>query len=374
MWSAAEDVALRIAVQRYGRRWRKIAANVPALSARTPHAMRQYWDAHSHAPPPTFVVQPVSQLSTHAVSWPPFPGSKRDRKGGRPWSFFVGESCLSRRAPTARQSLLLSNWGLMDVSPVMLLCNLQRAEAIVRSYLLRLRRPCSSSALQSTHIGLSRLRRLGAVYAARDTCHTLTSSNSNLYWALLPGRPGAFLDPSALASFMGMGRSGRYAIARRLIPSDYTLSYCIAESVHARLAKYCASSAMQLAGASLSSIGSLYSGAFDALAEGFSDNGVYLARLFAAESNSTNRQVLMASYHYQYLFYTAQKSCSGQLQRRWEYSHGTLHGSMSATPCKNMAIHRTCVIKYPTAKWVENQTVQRPVAPLCKIKRAATNC
>ena len=287
-----------------------IVLRVPELSGRSAQSLRHYWNSRPIAVMPTPTAQPPLTPNTVVFAWPPFPAPKRDRRGGRPWSFFVDESCLSPRPPTQRQHTLLQNWGLLGPSPIILLCNLQRAESIAKSYLVRLGSTGTNRELLDTFLGLPLMRRLGAIYTGADVCHTLTSSNSNLYWVLLPGRSGAFLGPAALASFMGMGRRGCYTTARRLISSDYTLSYCIAESVHARLANYCAMSAVVLAGSALSTIGSLYSGAFDALAEGFVSVGTPLSRLFAAERDVTKQKVLRASYAYLHIYSSAMDAAS----------------------------------------------------------------
>ena len=79
--------------------------------------------------------------------------------------------------------------------------------------------------------------------------------------------------------------------ASRIVKSDYVLSFFIAAPVHLRMSAFVAQSAVLLCSFPLWSVGSLYSGAFDALSEGFVVSGHSLQRVFAAECDSRKRDV-----------------------------------------------------------------------------------
>ena len=133
-WSAREDRALLEAVQQYGRRWSRILSAVDSLSGRTSEGLRRRWSRLSHVSDSVPVsAQPVIAITPDIV--PSLPPPRRDRTGGRPWAYFVDASSLSSRSPSPRQRVLLHNWGLMLTPDTKLLCNLQRAESIVRRHL-----------------------------------------------------------------------------------------------------------------------------------------------------------------------------------------------------------------------------------------------
>ena len=73
MWSAAEDSALCIAVQRYGRRWQMIVLRAPELSGRSAQSLRHYWNSRPTAVMPTPTAQPPLIPSSVVFAWPPFP-------------------------------------------------------------------------------------------------------------------------------------------------------------------------------------------------------------------------------------------------------------------------------------------------------------
>ena len=175
-----------------------------------------------------------------------------------------------------------------------------------RRYFERIGFEDAGEALCSEPLSEGDLLSVGMVYRPGEVCHTLTSSNANLYWLRSPDRVG-FLPPTVIASFMGMGRRGVFPTARRLIRSDYTLNYCLAESVHYRVAHYCAAFALdQCSG--LHTIGSLYSGAFDALAHGFASAGTLLSSRFQSEQDPLKRSVLEASSGTEVIYSTVEEA------------------------------------------------------------------
>ena len=141
MWSEAEDSALRAAVGRFGHRW-SVIVNSGVLPARSCQALRLRWLWMS--PQPMALLPPslgsVFNDTPTVLDWLPIPRVVRSRSCGRPWDYYVGGGgggrVLSTRSPTERQSLLLSLWGL-DVMGPKVLCNLSRAEVVVRRHLSR---------------------------------------------------------------------------------------------------------------------------------------------------------------------------------------------------------------------------------------------
>ena len=207
-------------------------------------------------------------------------------------------------APHRRIPLkLLHCWGLLDPCDTKMMCDLNRAEAVVRRHFSSLGVTAENMNHERTTrmLGLPRLIDLGAVYFGGQACHTLTSASSNLYWVVLPGGSRGCLSPIAVANFMGMG-ARPVSAARRVVKSDYVLSSFIADSEHLRMSAFVAHTAVTLSPCPLRTVGSLYSGAFDALSEGCVVSGQPLRRVFAAECDSRKKDVLRAAYPYHRLF------------------------------------------------------------------------
>ena len=243
------------------------------------------------------------------VSTEPLPGfvsPGRSRSGGRPWDFYVCNETQGTRRPTSRQACLLEAIGILDGAPHKLLCNLQRAESILTKY--HRERGVSpdelNEAVLNTRVSDSLRASLSLCYATGETCHTMTSGNSNLYWACVPNRRSEFLTPSEVAGFMGQSRRQEYLAARSLVAGDYRLTGMLAESVHGRMAWHCAQVVLSHH-PTVATVGSLYSGAFDALATGFIAAGHPLTRLFVAECDEIKMSVLRATYSPEHCFASA---------------------------------------------------------------------
>ena len=295
-WSASDDQALVDAVRVHGHQWSVVG---PALG-RTGSAVRGRWRVVSGR----LVAHPTLAAVAGAVSpaWVSTGGPlvsrrspSRDRRGGRPWDRVISRGHSGGRRPTFTQSQWLHNWGLLVPQPVWCLCNLARAVSI-----LCRRVPQGRVRAARTRVPWDDLVAWGMVYLQGDACHTMTSSIANMYWVCGPTRAG-FCTPAEVARFMGFdSRGGVFVSARRIIPSDYRLNYCLAESVHRLTAMHAGQSALSRVppGTSLRTVGSLYSGCFDELASGFVYVGVPLYRVFAAECDQDKRAVLQASFGY----------------------------------------------------------------------------
>ena len=301
-WTAAEDALLASAVAVHGVRWRRVAA---ALHGRTAVATRLRWlrtaavarptadSSHSPAASPSVTTSPP------ASSWPTYAyRTKRDQTGGRPWDFYIRKMPCSGRQPTTRQATLLRMWRLDQPRSRPFLCNLHRAERLVRDYLERQGVPRHElrEALLSTQLSVAQSDELGLAYWPGDVLHTITRSNSNLFWTCAPGGRRGFLTSPELASLMGLGRQGAVPAARRAGVKAYRLNGWLADSVPHRLAAHCAQIATESASPGEEwCVGSLFSGTFDALAEGFRASKVTTRRTFAAESDELRAEVLSAA-------------------------------------------------------------------------------
>ena len=82
----------------------------------------------------------------------------------------------------------LLRWRLNEPGDRMLLCNLHRAESIVKRWLARNGR---DAAVRDVQLSSQERDELNLVYRPGDVCNTLTSSASNLYYVSSPhGRAG----------------------------------------------------------------------------------------------------------------------------------------------------------------------------------------
>ena len=96
--------------------------------------------------------------------------------------------CMKAVARASGKRALIQAWHLDEPGDQILLCNLHRAESIVKRWLAR-----QGRVTNVRHVQLSMQERdnLGLVYRPGDVCHTLTSSASNLYYISSPdGRAG----------------------------------------------------------------------------------------------------------------------------------------------------------------------------------------
>ena len=225
----------------------------------------------SIALPPTPLSNGLPRLQASAAQWRPYHRDTRDRTGGRPWEYFVSCSMTRTRVPSDRQWSLIKNWCLDNPTERLLLCNLGRAEGIMRRR-LRKSKPSNltvNEAVRQTQLTPTERDALHLAYHPGEVCHTMTSSNANLYWVCGSGCKQGFLLRQELSSFMGMDCFANLsALHLHKIPDSIASSW-IAESVHRRMATHCAEvSLSMIPQKSRYDIGSLYSGGFDALAHG----------------------------------------------------------------------------------------------------------
>ena len=286
-WTDCQCRALLGAVNLHGCRWALIARLrlVPGFDTARPLRLKYAHLRQTFVSPPP-VVSPPSSLeacyqSGRSLAWPSPPRSRHAR---RPWPYFIRSRGTSRQ-PTTSQSALISRLRLTDAGEhPLLVCDLKRA----REHLRR-RHPGGP-------VSLAERDRLGLVTYPGTTCLTLTSDHSCQLW--LGGSragPGRFISPSELASFMGMDtRGGPYRAAARLL-KERTLCRFLCESVPRSMGLCAARLCSHLLDcSSLPTVGSLYSGAFDALGAACQD--VFSARLsFVAETCAKKRAVLKQS-------------------------------------------------------------------------------
>jgi len=190
------------------------------------------------------------------------------------------------------------------------MCNLHRAESIVRRYIVSLSLDeCTNQSLLSMQLTPALRDSLKLVYYPGDGCHTLTSTISNLYW--IGGSCGrcGFATRAEVAGFMGHSQMRALAPLSRFVSSDYMANQWLAESVHGRMAAECARLALDhLAPRPHWTAGSLYSGAFDALITGFVDCGVRIERVFAADVVPEKLRVLSSAFSPHMCFTTAHEA------------------------------------------------------------------
>ena len=150
-WSQSEDEELCCLVRAYGCHWSAIARS-GSLSRRSAPSLRARWNALLPAPPlvevPPASQQPALQdLSVPGVvlALPPNQGRALSRcsSSGRPWDFIVrhsrGVGGVGSAILTGRRRRLICLWRLAEARPGddLLLCDLHRAESIVREHLRR---------------------------------------------------------------------------------------------------------------------------------------------------------------------------------------------------------------------------------------------
>ena len=312
VWSKSDDDVLHEAVSSFGQQWSKVARQ-DGLAGRSVKSVRHRWlrismQERSIALPPTPLSNGLPRLQASAAQWRPYHRDTRDRTGGRPWEYFVSCSMTRTRVPSDRQWSLIKNWCLDNPTERLLLCNLGRAEGIMRRR-LRKSKPSNltvNEAVRQTQLTPTERDALHLAYHPGEVCHTMTSSNANLYWVCGSGCKQGFLLRQELASFMGMDCFANLpALHLHKIPDSIASSW-IAESVHRRMATHCAEvSLSMIPQKSHYDIGSLYSGGFDALAMGFSAAGARVRRIFAAELNKRKAAVLRTNFGYWHIFRTA---------------------------------------------------------------------
>jgi len=144
--------------------------------------------ADAHAAAELIVRGPTQSFEWHSTAAVRGRGGRRTRASGRPWEYHVSSKNAPSREPSPRQQDLIRMWRLDEPGDRVLLCNLHRAEAIVKRWLARNGRDV---AVRDAQLSVEERDELKLVYRPGDVCHTLTSSASNLYYISSPdGRSG----------------------------------------------------------------------------------------------------------------------------------------------------------------------------------------
>ena len=312
-WLEDEDRLLHKAVACYGHQWAEMKT-LGILPGRSSSALRFRWLSISNTERSFVIPTPpcdniLPRMSSSSAPWRSYQHREvRDKTGGRPWDYYVSRTRVREREPSSRQWQLLKLWCLDNPNERLLLCNLGRAEGIMRRWLKRNKsaEATVNEAVLSTQLTPARRDELRLAYKPGEVCHTMTSSNANLYWVCGTGCRQGFLHQSELASFMGHHRDLCLpAIRRHRIPDSLASSW-LAESVHHRMAAHCAEVALSMMPPRHRwDLGSLYSGAFDALATGFVAAGACVRRVFAAEVHRRKAEVLSTSFGYLHMYRTA---------------------------------------------------------------------
>ena len=300
IWTADDDAALAHAVAEHGPRWPLVAAQCGSTaSAARMRWLRIAFREHNPCKP-----KPVTPLPTRPIyrpiRWTDYPSGGRgrygrSRTGGRPWDFYVLHHPLPSRPLTQRQARLLRLWRLDKPLGRPFMCNLLIAEQRVRLHFLAcgVSRAHLNDVVLRTSLCPTTRDSLRLAYMPGDVCHTITRSNANLNWVCTPSGRAGFLTPPELAAFMGLDRRSLLPSVLRAGISGRALMCCLAESVVQRMSLHFA----QLATQGLDSltqwrVGSLFSGAFDSLAEGLCSGHRRAIRVFAAESDEHKARAL----------------------------------------------------------------------------------
>jgi len=139
--------------------------------------------ADAHAAAELIVRGPTQAFEWHSTAAVRGRGGRRTRASGRPWEYHVSSTNAPSREPSPRQQDLIRMWRLDEPGDRVLLCNLHRAEAIVKRWLARNGRDV---AVRDAQLSVEERDELKLVYRPGDVCHTLTSSASNLYYISSP--------------------------------------------------------------------------------------------------------------------------------------------------------------------------------------------
>ena len=303
MWSRAEESALSAGVAALGCSW-TVIARLPGLSARSPTACRIHWTRHfvrlhqecSAVPGAVLQLSAASAPGRHCAL-PDLGALPRGRLVSRPWDYHVRATRVRRRAPTSRQRQLLELWGLLQPCGRLLLCNLSRAEHVARRHLRSVGVPRAhlNYYLLRVPLAIDTLIKLHMVYIPGQPCHTLTSSNAHRYWVSGPDFAG-FVVSDEVAAFMGVPRHRHFRAIQRSLVSSYTVCYCLAESVPVTMASLCALYVSRaLPSNKRYTVGSLYSGAFDAFTCALS-SVMSISRSFVAERCPRKRSALISAF------------------------------------------------------------------------------
>ena len=309
-FSASERDALRRAVSVHGRAWDCVAASgaCPGRNART---LRWAWDALCRQGLVSAAGEAVEPVVHPLVLGPSAPVSElpaelyqrtaRSIHSGRPWDYIVqrGGERGAPREPTALQWGMVNNWSLHNArGHGLLICNLKRAAAKLRRHLVRTR--CTHAPLEvlmALPIGTKMRDQLGMVVYPGQAGATVTRGCAGLNW--LGGElmgDGRFATSREIAGFMGISsRCGPYCVALRHY-SDYQVCGLLAEAVHSKVSDFASTVASHFLPGPISTVGSLYSGAFDELGSGCQRIFPGSRRSFVAESDPIKLRVLWESF------------------------------------------------------------------------------
>ena len=230
-------------------------------------------------------------------------GLGRSALFNRPWDYIVqrglGDGHMVR-SPTPRQSQLIAAWqlGVPADGRSLLLCNLSRAESIIRRHIGG---PADllNDAVLTTSISVELRDSLGMVYYPGEACHTLTT-NAPLSWVGGVGG-GRFVTAQETAAFMGHQSRGEFNSARSAF-GECGAQMLVAESVNSRVADHVGGMVRALAPGPFATVGSLYSGCFDELGRGLCRVLGPLSCVFVAELDDGKRKVLEDSLSPLYAF------------------------------------------------------------------------
>ena len=221
-WSLSEDESLCRLICSYGCHWVAIF-ETGILPGRSAHSLRLRWCVLRSAPPLVEVCsagpQPalVSLSVPGAISELPLNqgrGLSRCSSAGRPWDFIVrhsrGLENVGSARLTARRQRLIGLWHLAEArdGDDLLLCDLHRAESIVREHLRRRGVPYAAlnDAVLRTEFTVAERDLLGLVWYPGEVCCTLLSSSAHERWVGGPSSSGRFVTPSESAAFQGLDR------------------------------------------------------------------------------------------------------------------------------------------------------------------------
>ena len=317
-WRDDELEALWRAISVHGRNWSGIALGSLAITGRNRESMRKQWvimcnlkDIPGPLPATLLAASPLTCAPSVAQLVLPLPldcvlQAPRSVCSGRPWDYVANRVGVEGKAehvrlPTERQADLIRCWRLGNArGRGLILCNLKRAEAKLRSHYTSLDPMWDSVDDTALYCDLSVERRdeLGLVLYPGCAGATVTRTCASLNW--VGGEragPGRFVSSTEVAAFMGISsRSGGACDVARRYYTDCLLCGLLAESVHSRVADFGVAVGKSKLASGIRSIGSLYSGAFDELGTSCARAFEGACRSFVAESDPRKTRVLWESH------------------------------------------------------------------------------
>ena len=202
----------------------------------------------------------------------------------------------------------MSLWHLTEtrLGEDLLLCDLHRAESIIREHLRRSGVPVSdlNDAVLSREVLVSERDKLGMVWYPGEVCCTLTSSSAHERWIGGPAAgSGRFVTPSESAAFQGLDTHGGAFCSAQYHLTEIQLHHAIGASLHSRMADFAVTAVKLLLhpDADVFTVGSLYSGAFDELGAAVKRVFGPVSTVFTAERQPKFCDVLREAYCPRYL-------------------------------------------------------------------------